>query len=757
LRKTAAFILGVLLSFTIGYYVLHTAFWLIANWLGPVLGSSLLPTLILVFLILGEPLKFMGLVAIWGGASLLGGVIVRRRVGAVLTMVSVFLISVLLLLTNALGLALNMSALISESPPVDPLDLIPPLPSGLTIAQLYEAPIIGELMEYALGMMATGPPEDIQSVLMDLATPLLVSVAEKLIIVILAALIGVEVGKRMEPYLKPYSDSLKVKLGGGNKPGGGLPDVEKILAFLSLLLLVGTILPASLGAWAADESFYTENLVGYIDQKGSAYVGYVFIGSGSNLDFDWGSLDADGLIGALLLSQEGLREALPKMSEMPEGLEKYLELLPSTLMVVAYVDVNPEETAQRSEGVSSAFDDLYGVDLQQFMSFDPSTMAGNMSLPDINLVVYQSTAELDALADSYLDYFEDFGGLAELMREATDNGRLIPGSSPELAQGSMFLTGFINMDTVASYFPMDDVLENVTEFLPPIFEGVLSFSGGASYWERGFVSEGEMQAMDIIALLGVEESVEFSEDSDMSIMLLTMPFSNDTEGAKAKLTTSLPLDDPRYDLINSSLYELGLLNTVAPGESIDEASFQLQVSDLTLPLNVRVTREISSVSVFPNDDVRVTVTVSNDDEEPMTEVFLTDHSAASGYVFGTWVVSGSTSDSWEIIGPGQSRSLSYDLHLGPSGTYTLSPVGVVYEHGGMAFTASSGWSVVSVSHPNSVSLLLMSLGSSLEAATSALDMITNGSGTTILGGSALLLLALWIFLQYRAFKGWIAG
>jgi hypothetical protein len=313
------------------------------------------------------------------------------------------------------------------------------------------------------------------------------------------------------------------------------------------------------------------------------------------------------------------------------------------------------------------------------------------------------------------------------------------------------------MDTVASYLPIEDIPENVTEFLPPILEGILSFSGGVSYWERGFVSEGEMQAMDIMALLGVEESVEFSEDSDMSIMLLTTPFSNDTEGAKAKLTTSLPLDDPRYDLINSSLYELGLLNIVAPGESIDEASFQLQVSELTLPLNVRVTREISSVSVSPNDQVRVTVTVSNDDEEPMTEVFLTDYSAASGYMFGARVVSDSTSDSWEIIGPSQSRSLSYNLHLGPSGTYTLSPVSVVYEHGGIAFTASSGWSVVSVSQPNPVSLLLMSLGSSLETATNALDMLTNGSGTIILGGLALLLLALWIFLQYRAFKGWIAG
>ncbi len=50
MRKIVAFVICSLLVLTMGFMFIHPSFLMVANWLGPVLGSSLLTALSMLYL-----------------------------------------------------------------------------------------------------------------------------------------------------------------------------------------------------------------------------------------------------------------------------------------------------------------------------------------------------------------------------------------------------------------------------------------------------------------------------------------------------------------------------------------------------------------------------------------------------------------------------------------------------------------------------------------------------------------------------------
>jgi hypothetical protein len=760
LRKIAAFVLCTLLVLTLGFMFIHPTFLMLANWLGPALGASLLTALSMLYLLLGDPLKFVALAALWGSAALIGGIIIRRRVGAVLTMLFIFTMLIPVLAASVYDTAMIVTDLMETMGEGNPMDFLPPLPTGLTLANLYEAPIIGSLMESAIGMFqAGGPPSNIQRLVYTMLTPILISVAAKLVIIVFASLIGVEIGKLIEPSLRPTSESIRVSLGG--KPRASTEEITTLKENMGtlgivLILITSSLMAAPYALAEGDEDFYSENIMGYADLRGRGYVGDLFIESGSQLE----GVATEGLLAGVILSQEGVREVLPELMGMDmEGLESLANMIPPTVMVAVYVDVPPEIAGQRSEDVSQAFSTAYGVDLHQLMAMEPPIPLGDEAeFPPISMVLYQSSGDLGDLSETYLDQFLDNGGLAEFIDEASTNGRLVPGASPDSADGSVLLSGFVNIDLILEYMP-EDFVENATAFIPEETSGLLGFAGGVSYWDRGVESEDE--GFDLLGLLGVEEEVGFSDDSDMSLILLAAPNGTDIGGEtgapNVKITTSLPLDDPKIEFIYDILTDLGLLMLTAPGESIDPSSFQISISGVTLPLNIEVSKSISTQVASPDEAVEVTVTVRNQDTEAMKDVSLDDTSALQGYSLSTRLISGTTSEHWSEIGPGQSRSMSYTVELGQGGVYSLSPANVTYTHEELGFSDSSDWAEVSVSQPSALAMGIGSIFNTGETLAEILDMATGGNGGTILMGATAVVVLILAVLEFLNFRKWIGG
>ncbi len=162
------------------------------------------------------------------------------------------------------------------------LEALPPLPSRLSIATLFEAPLIGDVLYAAIDLLMGGPPEGFGlSVLMPLLTPLLIDFAMKPVIITIAALVGVEVGKRLERAFRPYLESLRLRLGGVPRfESYNLTTQRRINLSMTIYLLLATMLVvAPPHAGSSEEGFYSENLLGLVDGEGRGIVVYMFVDS----------------------------------------------------------------------------------------------------------------------------------------------------------------------------------------------------------------------------------------------------------------------------------------------------------------------------------------------------------------------------------------------------------------------------------------------------------------------------------------------
>ena len=769
MRKTAAFFLGLFLVLTLGYATLHPAYVLMSDWLGPVLGSSLLSAFTLVYLLLGDPLSFFMVAFIWGGVSILGGMIIRRRAGAVLTMLLVFVFLVPLLAANVFDMAQSFPGLMEGDGDENPFEMIPPLPEGLTFTQLYNAPIIGMVLEEAIDIGSSfggGETPDPMAIVFGMGATLAIGVAAKLLIIVVTAILGVEIGKRLEVMLAPQSESLRLSLGGKPRPGEGPPaapvqPVAFFVLFIIVLSSLSAVLPLGLGA---DDEFYSENMVGYVDDGGTAYVGDVFLDSeGSIGGMDWGGSATENLMGALILTRDGMGESILEGFGMElEEIGSMVNLIPETMMAAIYVDIPPEEAESLSGPISDAFSSEYGIDLDPLFTFNPPVMGDeNATGPplQISIVLYQTDADFSEMADGIMDALSEKGGLADLISEAVSNGALIPGQGEGSADGSAFVAGFFNLDLITSRLGEASIPDEMKEFIPLDFEGPLTFTGSVSYWEDGIAYEEDGETLDLLGLLGIEGEVTFSAESDMSNFLVATGDIFDPEGEEPnmKLVTSLPLDDLMSGLFNESFIDSGIVTVVEPGGTIDPSSLELGVSGLTLPLNVKITKTVSDARVKEGSRVEVTVTIKNNDDDPMMNVELDDGGTISSYSLSSRLTSGSTSGYWPRIDPGQSETISYTIELENNGVYSLSPAQMSYSHEDISFRKSSDKAEVRVALTQGTGIVFQTLGVFWGVLETALDQVTGGSGSMVLTGVVLVLGGLLAFLEFRGFRKWIQG
>ena len=770
MRKIAAFFLGLFLVLTLGQATLHPAYSLMSDWLGPVLGSSLMSVFTIVYLLLGDPLSFFVLAFIWGGVSILGGMIIRRRAGAVLTMLLVFLFLVPLLATNAYDLAQSIPGLMGGDGDGNPFEVMPPLPEGLTFAQLYEAPIIGMVLEEVIDISSSfggGEMPDPMGIVFRMTGTLAIGVAAKLLIIAVTAVLGVEVGKRLEVMFAPQSESLRLSLGGKPKPEGRppAPPAQPAALFVFFMLVLASLsaaLPLGLGA---DDGYYSENIVGYVDEGGTAYMGDIFLDSeGSMGGLDWGGSATENLLGALMLTRDRMGESLLEDYGIDLGeMGSLINLIPETMMAAIYVDIPPEVAESLSGPISDAFRSMYGIGFDPLFTFNPPVMGDENSTGpplQLSIVLYQTDADFSDMTQGIVDVISGNGGLADLIGEAVSNGALIPGQGEGSADGSAFMAGFFNLDLILTKLGEGWIPEEIMEFIPLDLEGPLTFTGGVSYWEDGIAYEEDVETLDLLGLLGIEGEVTFSPESDLSNFFVASGdiFNPEVEDEpNMKLVTSLPLDELMSGMFNESFFDSGIVTVTEPGGTIDPSSLELGVSGIALPLNVRITKSVSDARVREGGRVEVTVTVQNNDDEPLLDVEVDDGDALRLYRTSTRLTSGSTSGYWSRIDPGVSETMSYTMELENSGVYSLSSAEMSYFNEESSFTKSSNKAEVRVTLTQGTGIAFQTLGVFWGVLGDVLDQFTGGSGSMVLTGSVLVLGGILVFLEYVGFRKWIQG
>ena len=134
-----------------------------------------------------------------------------------------------------------------------------------------------------------------------------------------------------------------------------------------------------------------------------------------------------------------------------------------------------------------------------------------------------------------------------------------------------------------------------------------------------------------------------------------------------------------------------------------------------------------------------------------------DSHALAGYPVSARKVSGSMTGNWTSIAPGQSETISYTIELENSGTYSLPPAWVSYNHEEASFSESSDRIEVEVARVQSVGLLFQTLGVTMNALTMVLDHLTGGNGSTVILGAFAVFAGIAAFLEYRGLRKWLSG
>ncbi len=753
MRKIAAYLFGVFLLLMLGSVLLHPSLLIVGDWLGPILGNSVYEALTLTFLLLGDPLKFVSLLVIWVSVALVCGAVVRRRLGAVLIALLVWLTLLPITAAVVFDIAQKMPNLVGGGGG-GPLGGLPPIPSGLTLTQIFDAPIVGKVFEDVIGAFSSEAAG--QEVVGKIIGGLAVDLALKPVIMIVGALIGVEFGRLIQ---KRYKGNIVAS--GPPVPDGGLKPAALMIA---VILLSSSLLPTVMGVSFGSDA-YTEGLAGFLDKKGRAYIGGAFVDANPTLPgIDLQATDSNGLAAAVVVSSQGFIELA--RNQTGEGasmgeLMSLVNLLPPTFAAVVYLDVPQETVLQRSQSVAAALGGAYGVDLFPVTALSMRPGEGGEGgaggyIPQISFAFYVSQSGLESFAGKYLDDYAGRGGFADTLQTAVENGRLIPGKTPDSASGSLFFAGFVNVDTLTKYYPKEELGGNLTTIFGPLLDGPIGFAGSASYWEHGTEPSGGAYVFDILSLLGAETPPSYSADSDLSALLVAVPPGEDIGGAgdspNVKLSTSVPLAQEELDAVYRALESMGYIVRVKPETTLSESDFRLDLTGIVLPLNVEVTK-----TVTPGSTSTVTVTIKNNDIKSMTDVTLNDSNALSSYSSSIRLVSGDTEGRWAAIAPGETKTITYSIQTQNPGTYSLEPAALSYSSDGQSFRSSSNLVEFDGGRPSPLLMPFELLATTWGAGKHLLDFVTGGNGFVAMAAVTLIFLALIAWEGVRSYRRWSKG
>ncbi|OGD44714.1 hypothetical protein A3K69_06710 [Candidatus Bathyarchaeota archaeon RBG_16_57_9] len=731
MRKTLAFAVGVLTVLGMGPVLLHPSLQAIGLWLSPVLGTEVYTVFTVFHLLTGDPLKYVAVGLLWLVVAFVGGLVVRRRLGAALTMLSVWLVMVPVLAISILGLAMNVGVL-GESHSGSPLSLIPPIPPGLTLTSLLETPTVGETLNQVIsGGLNNLSQDDVMIQLEEAAYSMGAWFFMRPVIMILGSLIGVEAGLLLERrglFALPRSVSGALK------------------AFTVALLILGSNSPRSSAQIIdASDGIYVENMLGLSDRQGRTLVVEAFAAttdrrpSHANLVAHVlvsQQVDVDILVGAMNLT-------------IDYDVASLVNLAPSTLLITVYVDTPVEEARVDAAQMAAAAAERYGWAFRFMGAFEAPEMKFNgTSLPRLVVAVSYSDIGVEEAAPFFLEGFVERGGLAQAVSGALSSGALIPGASGSSPETTLLAAGFINPGPILDRVQLPSYPEELDELLAIVRSGSLDVAIGAHIWRDGVSADAGGFTLDLSSLLDVQ-AVSLSPAADLSLITLVTP-NNTRVGdltPNIRVTTDQPEESYILSLYTHLLEGLGIMEVTTdetPGPGALRAS-----TSLPLPPWIEIEKMLDGYTMGPGKTVRVTVTATNHGSRAAENVVLRDTGIAD--VYGTVTVTGETFKAATSLAPGQSVALSYSVTARNPGTYTLMPAMLTYSYGGASYSEVSERYILGSGPPGIMDILgALRLDTIL-----IIDLVTDGGGraaTDVLLAAAGLLVLLNLALSLRRAK-----
>lgn len=734
MRKTAAFLICLSTVLWLGLLILHPSIQQIVLWMSPSLGAELYTAATVFYLLAVNPLTYAAVGLLWLVVAFLGGLIVRRRVGAVLTMLMVWLMLVPVLAVSLFGLAMNAQTLVENMQGGSPLSVIPPIPPGMTVTGLLETPIVGEVVN----RMVSGGLENLNSeqamdIVAETAYSMGVAVLLRPLLIVAGALLGVEAGRILE--IRGI-ELLPRSLSRGS---------------LSTLILLATVFTAGVTPSAAQiietrDGIYVENVLGLADKQGRALILDAFVATAGT------RTGHSNMVARLMVVQRMNLDPLIAAINLPEGLDagSFVNLIPSTLLVSVYVDTSVSEARDDDAALNRETAEAYGIEVHSLGAFPvPEMEFSGTALPSLTVAIGYSDSGLEELAPELMTEFTDRGGLAQVISEALSSGALVPGATGGSPETTVLVVGRVNVGPLLERISIPAYPAELEDSLNMVKAEALQVALGAHIWDEGVKPQGVGFSLDLLELLG-QQSVSFSLSSDLSFITLVTP-NNTRPGdlnPNVAVCTNQPEDSYVLSLYVHLLKGLGIIEiTHDPSPGVEA----MRVStSLSLPPRVVLEKTLSSLNAAVGQTLTVTVTATNRGSQPVQNLKVSDKGLVSTY--GKNVkVEGETGMRQDTLGPGQSTSITYTVKPENPGVYTLRPATATYNYSEQSYSSLSGRRYLSTGPPN-----ILIVAKTLRRDTvMALDFLTNGGGRTVtdallVGAGLLILLNLALSLRRAA-------
>ena len=768
MRKIVAFLISSLVAFSWGYSITLKSLELLIGWLAPIFGTSIRVFLSMAFIILGDPFKFVTLTLLWASVGILCGLIVRRRIGSVIVswlVYSAILFIMVIAILRMFEIASDIGLL--EKPELI-MSRLPPLPPETTLSTILDAPIINDVYRALQGVsFAEMPP--ITEVGYRVLSAIILNPIKIALILMVSSLIGCEVGRFIEAHITDLKRAFRI---GSIKMGGGVKRLPPtVLLSLSILVIMNLLIPSFCTNQRLEDPYYAEGIFGFVTPDGTVYLLSAFIDSemsisGINLsspEFE------DALIG-VLISHDTSAITLPPILFSPSllgtitpanvpstllgNLIRYYEIVPKTILLLAYVDLSEDEARVRADAVKSIFSTAFGIALSYLSSITREIeLAGTVHT--LNIIVYQSAATLAEVSPNIMRILPtDKDGLATIIDHAYKSGILTPRSTNISSNGTIMVAGFLSPPVIMSLLEgVESIPLELIGLVMPNTTTPIPVLSTFSYWINRIHSSSFEHTINIAEILNYTEPIQFSPMADISAISIAATNATIHDGRVVSqkpivsLIVSANLTEPEFKPILNMVQAINQTATtkvfmVGEGATIEAEKSSLSFIQI-LPLNLRVKKEVSPSLLRAGEEAEITIEITNLDEDPAENVTLNDSLLTSYYgPISIEVLEGNLTRRWAEI-PGNSTVIhKYKIRVRNEGIYTIPYAEVRYSYSGLRFLTKSNNVYVRAVGAPLITVLASGIPTAWNTLTRILDRIPSLRGR----GSLILALAVSIII-----------
>ncbi|MHA2140040.1 MAG: BatD family protein [Candidatus Thorarchaeota archaeon] len=363
------------------------------------------------------------------------------------------------------------------------------------------------------------------------------------------------------------------------------------------------------------------------------------------------------------------------------NLDSIMDLIGDELNMLINVFLDVEETTSRSRmnlikshlttGFGFGFSELFSLRVDE--SFFPPEMELQLPFQSIDLYINQMTISDEEVIDAIFDVMNTdgfAGSIDQTIFETAPAAAAGLVAVPDMDALLNLIGGFTSSPTggfvVADYFASQFDITNLT------IDGPLAVAA-VGYLGEQLLSTSSTELNVFEDLLGATSDI-VPLDSGLSAVIANFPHTiNVTSYSPENQAQNLTFFDNATNLIFWNATGLGT-----------QPDYSVSFNATNLPPLISMERTFLPDSCSVGESTQVTVTVTNDGDDPIADVVLDDTGFSAIYPDVT--VSGSATGNWATLAAGASQSITYTVTFTNEGRYTFPGAVVSYTYNTNVFT-----------------------------------------------------------------------